>query len=304
MKTDRLIAITMYLLNHKKVNTLVLSEKFEVSKRTILRDIDALNLAGIPIVSSYGSDGGYEIMEGFQLSKQLAAADDYQNIVAALKGLLSAYENKTVATTLDKALSSTKNAEQRIFLDFSVAREGEGMQKKLEALEQAVQTQTLLRITYSNAEQNASTRLIEPLALSFQWYSWYLLAFCTVKQDYRLFKLARIINYEPSDGEFTKEHANVEQLLKNQQQDDKRTYYSIKLLCKCSLREQVLEYLNGTILEEYENGDFLLALHVPFERMWFSLLLGFGDQVQVLEPEDVKVLLKEKAKEILSVYSK
>ena len=292
----------MFLLNRETVSASTLAERFEVSKRTIQRDIDVLNQAGIPVVSTCGADGGYEIMDGFKLTKQIAGVDDYLNIITALKGLSTAYENGKINATLEKALSSMQGGEQRIFIDFTVAREGMHVNEYLRIIEKAIYAKTPLRIEYTNAEQISSMRLVEPLALSYQWYAWYLFAYCTEKKDYRLFKLLRISRCEQIDGVFTKEHGNVELLMKKKSASDDRKYLNIRLLCKKDIRQQALEYLNSNIVEEYKNGDFVITMDAPFERMWFSLIMGFGDQVQVLEPESLKIMLKQKAKEILSMY--
>mgnify|MGYP001036218334 CR=1 FL=1 len=303
MKIDRLIAITMYLLNRETVSASALAERFEVSKRTIQRDIEALNQAGIPIISTYGAEGGYEIIDGFKLHKQIAGVDDYLNIIIALKGFSSAYDNSKINATLEKALATMQGGEQRVFIDFTVARESTSVNEYLKIIEKAIYSETPLEIEYTNAKGVSSTRIIEPLALSYRWYAWYLFAYCTEKQDYRLFKLPRIVKCEPSSGIFSKEHGNIEKLMKSAQSPDKRKYYHIRLLCKKEIRQQALEYLGDNIVAEYENGDFILQpLEVPFERMWFSLLLGFGNQVEVLEPNELKQMLQEKAKDISSLY--
>lgn len=303
MKTDRLIAITMYMLNRETVSASTLAERFEVSKRTIQRDIDALNQAGIPIVSTYGSDGGYEIMDGFKLIKQIAGVDDYLNIIIALKGLSSAYDNGKINTTLEKALATMQGGEQHVFIDFTVARERKQVNEHLKMIEKAISAKTLLCIDYTNADGMMSKRTVEPLALSYQWYAWYLFAYCTQKQGYRLFKLPRIVNCRPTAGCFSKQHGNVEELLKTASSPGKRKQFHIRLLCKKEIRQQAIEYLGDNIIEECENGDFILQLNeVPFERMWFSLLLGFGDQVEVLEPDELRAMLKQKVEEILSIY--
>lgn len=301
MKTDRLIAITLYLLNRETVSASALAARFEVSKRTIQRDVEALNQAGIPIVSTYGAGGGYAIMGGFHLAKQPVTADDLLNITAALKGLSTAYASERVDDTLKKALAAKQGAEQRIFVDISAARERAQVNARLKTAEQAIRAQTPLRIAYTSAENATSERVVEPLALSYRWYAWYLLAFCTVRQDYRLFKLARIARCEPLDAPFTKAHGNVEALLSAVGRADGQALH-VRLLCKGAIRRQALEYIGSNVVEERPDGDFVLAFDAPFERMWFSLLLGFGDQVKVLEPPELIPLLKQRAQEILSLY--
>lgn len=303
MKIDRLIAITIHLLNRQIVSASALAERFEVSKRTIQRDINTLTLAGIPIVATHGSDGGYGIMDGFRLQKQIAGTDDYQNIITALQGLTTAYSNQKIQATLEKVLLSLPRSEQRVFIDLSVAREGVGTEDYLKSIEAAIHDKVPLEIEYTSAQQTVSTRVVEPLALTYRWYAWYLLAYCTVKRDYRLFKLARLSACRPLPGRFSREHGPVEDLLQAQLSADTRRYLAIKLLCRREARQQVLEYLQGQIVAEHESGDFTYAMQLPEnERMWFSLLLGFGDQVRVLEPEELRARLRQKAQEILTIY--
>ena len=303
MKTDRLIAITMYLLNRETVSAAALAEKFEVSKRTIQRDIDALNRAGIPIVSAYGTTGGYSIFDTFRPAKQLTNADDYLHIITALKGLTTAYESDRLNATLEKALAATQGRKQHIFIDFSVAREGMLVNAHLRTIEEAIVNKTLLSINYTSADGVCTERTVEPLALSFQWCTWYVFAYCQTRQGYRLFKLPRITHCEQVAGTFSQNHSDAETLMNRDSTSDTRKHYRVRLLCKKAARQPVLEYLGTNITMEHENGDFELLLpDVPLERMWFSLLLGFGNQVEVLEPAELKTLLAARAKEILSVY--
>ncbi len=302
MKIDRLIAITMYLLNRETVSASLLAERFEVSKRTIQRDIETLCLAGIPIVSTYGAEGGYKIMDGFGLTKQIAGMDDYLNIIIALKGLSSAYDNKKIKETLEKALTIMKGSEQRLFVDFAVAREGSQVNKHLQVIEKAIHVQTPLLMKYTNADNITSERVVEPLALSFQWYAWYMFAYCTLNKSYRWFKLIRIIDCQPTSGFFTKAHDNIDSLMKNNLEPDQRKYYCVRLLCKKEVKEQVMEYLSSNITEEFDDGNFMIEFNVPFERMWFSIILGFGNQVEVIDPPELITMLKQKADEIMSIY--
>ena len=302
MKIDRLIAITMYLLNRETVSASVLAKRFEVSKRTIQRDIEVLCRAGIPIASTYGFDGGYKIMDGFRLTKQIAGIDDYLNIVIALKGLSSAYDNKKIKETLEKALTIMQDREQRLFVDFTIAREGAYVNKHLPVIEKAIHEQAPLLIKYTNADNIPSERVVEPLALSFRWYAWYMFAYCTLNKSYRWFKIIRIMDCQPTSGIFTKIHDEIDKLMKNNLEPDKRKYYCVRLLCKKEVKLQVMEYLNPAIIKENEDGNFIIELNVPFERMWFSIILGFGDQVKVIEPPELIIMLKQKAEEIMSIY--
>lgn len=305
MKIDRLMGITMYLLNRSVVSARELSEKFEVSVRTIVRDVETLNIAGIPISSSTGASGGYEILDTFRLNKQITNMDDYLFIITALKGMCSAYDNKKFEITLEKllAVGDDKSEKQRVFLDFGVVKEGVNVPEYIQVLEAAIADKYIVEFDYTDSDNRINHRIIEPLALTYKWYAWYLFGYCTYKNDYRIFKLNRINNLCATQRLFTLEHSDISNLLETQWNNDSRTYWDVKLFCKAEVRIPVMEYLKGKVLEEHENGDFVILLHVPEnERMWFSLLLGFGDKLKILEPHELKDRLLQKVHEIQNLY--
>jgi predicted DNA-binding transcriptional regulator YafY len=305
MKIDRLIGITMYLLNRNVVSARELAERFEVSVRTIVRDAEVLSIAGIPISSSTGASGGYEILDTFKLNKQITTMEDYLFIITALKGMCSAYDNKKINTTLEKLLTAGnyKDEEQRVFIDFGVVREGENIPKFVREIEEAIRNKSIVEFDYTDSTGQKSHRTVEPLALNYRWYAWYLLAYCTCKNDYRLFKLNRLTDLIVTNHPINYEHGNVPELLEKQWSNDTRRYIPMKLLCKAEARVPIMEYMKGKIVEVRENGDFVMVTHgIENERIWFSLLLGFGDSVEVLEPQEIIDMLKEKTLQIQNLY--
>lgn len=306
MKIDRLLGIVVYLLNRDVVSARILADKFEVSQRTIQRDIESINLAGIPIISLAGANGGYKILDSFKLNNQISNSDDYMFILTALKGLGSAYDNRKLDLTLEKILHTSihnNELQQKLFLDFTVVREDPNTSPLIKLIESAIDEKRTVSFDYTNADNYPTHPLVEPVALTYKWYAWYLLGYCTERQKYRLYKLHRIKNLEKTQIPFATTHQSGDVLLAEQEKNDSRRYYRIKLLCKKDARIQVSEYLNGQIVEELNNGDFILSMHVPAnERMWFSLLLGFGDQITVIEPDELRIRLADKAKEILNLY--
>jgi len=287
MKISRLIAIVIYLMNRDIVSASALAEKFEVSRRTIQRDIEALCEAGIPIASTYGSEGGYEILDTFRLQKGLIEDKDFGNIITALEGLCSAFPAQAPGHTLEKMRQLAQPQDRTIFLDLSASREGLGSGDFYE-IEQAVRQKRPMRITYSSGSGLVTKRVIEPLALLYKWYAWYLFAYCRAKEDYRLFKVARVTSYEILDGDFGTPHPDVFTLLQRHEQASQIPRYNVLLKCANKLEQQVKEYLNG-VIENREGDFFYYRMCMPVaERMWFSLLLGFGDQVEVIEPQALR----------------
>lgn len=303
VKIDRLMAILLYLMNHETVSASLLAERFEVTRRTIQRDMETLGQAGVPVVSALGAGGGYGVMDGFRLLKPVTRAEDYRNIVTALRGLSTAYDSREVEETLHKALLRLPQREQRVFVDFSAAGESPAVRRYLRMMERAAAGETLLRLDYTGADGEASQRTVEPLALSLRWYAWYLFAWCREKRDYRLFKLQRVTACKEVPGGFSKKHGDIETLMEQSASRDGREQYRVRLRCAASVRGAALEYLGGAVVKELPGGDCELLLpERPFERMWFSLLMGFGGGIEVLEPDTLRRMLREKAREMTALY--
>lgn len=143
MKIDRLMAIVVYLLNNGRTSAQKLAEEFEISSRTIMRDLESLDQAGIPIQSFYGVEGGYQIMDDFVLEKQVATTHEYDWIVTALKGMASAYANKSLKQTLTKMNNLTNAEGNAISVDFGVASEDYKINEQLMLLEDAIKKRML-----------------------------------------------------------------------------------------------------------------------------------------------------------------
>ncbi len=188
-------------------------------------------------------------------------------------------------------------------MDFSVLREGKEASKQIHILENAIKEKKLVMFDYINAENIVSHREIEPIVLTYKWYKWYLFGFCIAREDYRLFKLIRMNNINVTNTPFSKVHLSADILMMQNEKEDKRKYFDIKLLCKAEIKMFTAEYLNGVIEKEYADGDFILNLHMPYgEHLWFGTLLSLGNKAVVLEPEALKEKLYKKAKEILDIY--
>ena len=302
-KIDRLYAITEYLLNNGKASSRELSQKFEVSVRTIQRDIDALCQAGIPIVAETGANGGYYLAENFRMDAHIATDEDYLFILTALKGFYSAMNNPRINATLEKVASLTKNSDNGIILNFSVLREGDN--QLLQILQDAIKAKHPVSFEYTNTDNITRIHTVEPIAVVYQWYSWYLLAYSVVKNDYRTYKLIRMRNSKIIDAAFTKEHKSAEEILNENDKKMPPKHIEIIAHCKSEARAKAIEYLNGKITCEYENNDCDMKLYViENEHLWFGMLLSLGDGIEIKAPEHIKNRVLESAKKIVSLYQK
>lgn len=303
MKTERLYAITVYLLNHGKTSANELAKHFEVSQRTIQRDIDSLCLSGIPIVATAGAAGGYEISESYRLGKGYATSDDYSNIRTALHGLVSATADPGARHTLEKIVHAQDPEDNGIILDFSVLQEA--VPDTLAILQAAVKEKRSVEFTYTNNNSETRTHTVEPVAVIYRWYAWYLLAYSKVRNDYRTYKLVRMSHLKVTDIPFTKEHETADTILHKIDQTDSRQYTEILLKCKASAKTRIIEYLKGIVTEELPGGAALIkATIVENEQFWVGTLLSLGDNVEVISPEKIRTRLFRAAEEIAAVYQK
>lgn len=283
MKIDRLVAIMNYLLRHGKTSAQKLAEEFEVSARTIVRDMETLGQAGIPIQSTYGADGGYSILDTYVIDKAIMNRQDYAHIITALYALLSTYTNKDVEQTMDKVFPFYDKTDIPVQLDFSVANEKPEINEYITILERAIRQQKTVAFRYTNNENEVRQIQAEPVRLEFKWYNWYLTAYYARYQDYCMFKLIRMENLEMLERENTIDHANREIVI-----SDDRKVVTVTLRGNARIKSKCREYLNGEVKEECADGSFVYRFTAPEnEFFWFGVILSFGNNVTILEPRSV-----------------
>ncbi len=300
MKIDRLMAITIYLLNHGKTSAQKLSEAFEVSPRTIMRDMDTLGQAGIPIQSSYGVDGGYQIMDTFIMDKQLVNNNDYSVIITALKGLYSAYNNKNIEQILAKVNLLMNEQKNPISIDLSIAHENRVVNTQIQLLEEAINQKRIVQFQYTNNKNETKLLQVEPVSVTYKWYNWYLIGYYEKYQDYVMFKLVRMESLIATDKKNTKEHKLSDIQLAESNEND---MIEIKLRGKSHVKVKCKEYLNGKITKEYNNGDFEFCFTVPKrESYWYGVILSMGSDVKIIEPKSVIKRILETCDELIKAY--
>jgi predicted DNA-binding transcriptional regulator YafY len=306
MKIERLLGIVVYLLNRDFVNANTLAEKFEVSTKTIQRDIETLNLSGIPITSIQGVNGGYGILDSFKLDKQIASTEDYRFIITALMGMNSAYNNKKIETTLEKILSVSKQEKAintKVKIDFSASREGKNIDEYIKIIENAIDKEKVIEFEYTNSYGDKTLREVEPIGVIYKWYAWYMLGYCCDKKDYRQFKLLRMRNLRKLDKVFSIKHENINDLLSKHEKRDNQKYVDIKILCKEEIRISIEEYFPNAKIIENEDDNFILQFQgVMNEVFWKALLFAYGSKIKIIEPEELKIEFMSKAKEIIDMY--
>ena len=290
MHESRLFKIVYYLLDKGQATALELAQMFEVSVRTIYRDIDTLSEAGIPVWSKTGRNGGIYIMNDFVLDKVVLSDEEKQEILTSLQGL-SAIQNINNNDVLNK-LSALFNISSQnwIEVDFSRWSGSQSDNEKFESLKSAVIHRKNVKITYAGSDETISERVVEPLKLVYKSRAWYLQAYCTKKQDYRLFKLSRILDWEVLD------ESCIHKSMPIDKESQSQNYNQITLRFPKEMAYRVYDEFDKTWVRQQENGDLIVSAQMPEDAWLIGFLFSFGTQVEVLEPAYLRDILAQQAK--------
>ncbi|MCM3782161.1 YafY family transcriptional regulator [Neobacillus mesonae] len=311
MKIERLMAITILLLNRKRMQAQDLADRLEVSLRTIYRDLDRLNMAGIPIVSYTGGEGGFEIMESFRLDRQVLSMDDLTALTIALRGLQSskAYYGGKLDVLLEKVGALVSKAEGKgfintepVMIDLDPWRNSDTEKLKYEALNKAINESRLISFSYTDIRGNETKRQIEPMGLVLKGYTWYLYGFCLQRDDFRNFRLSRIRGLTSLHDRFDRRAISLSEL--NDQWGPKREDNLIDLILKFkgTARAQVEDYFDETEVECQSDGSLIVRVQYPENDWLIGFLLSFRTEVCVLEPMRIASAVRKAAIEISEMY--
>lgn len=296
MKMERLMGILTVLLRQEQVTAPALAARFEVSRRTINRDIDDLCRAGIPLVTTQGFGGGISIAEGYRIDKTLLSEEELQTVFAALRGLDSVA--KTPHTLADKLLGRRcVEAEDVILIDLASHYQA-SLREKIEVVRRAVAARETVAFHYVSPK-GESERTVEPYRLVFQWSSWYLLGYCLQNHDFRLFKLNRLWQLAPTGAHFTPREIPPEKL----DFGGHLAGGTIHLEARFDRSEKY------RLIEEYgidccrDDGQ---ALHFAWDFVSYEVMrqwvLSFGDRVLVLQPPRLRADLRNQAQRLQQLY--
>lgn len=290
MQESRLFKIVYHLLDKGQATAPELAEKFEVSVRTIYRDIDALSAAGIPIYAETGRNGGIRLMNDFILDKTVLSKQEKQEILSALQSMNVA-QNINSSRTLQK-LSAIFNLGSENWLEVDFSRWGgkEFDNEKFELLKSAVIHCKNVKIYYANSYGITSERTVQPCKLAYKSKSWYLKAFCTEKQDWRIFKLNRIIDLEVLNESFS--HKDFPKQIDSSDEECNR----ITLRFPKEMAYRVYDEFDETQIQHQENGDIIASANMPEDSWLIGYLLSFGAQVDIISPAYLRDILAEQAK--------
>ncbi|WP_125144424.1 helix-turn-helix transcriptional regulator [Clostridium transplantifaecale] len=300
MKIDRLIGILSILLQQEKVTAPYLAEKFEVSRRTINRDIEDICKAGIPIVTSQGQNGGISIMEGYRMDKTLLTSSDMQAILAGLKSLDSVSGSKRYQQLMEKLAmgnSSVLASNNHIMIDLA-SWYRTSLAPKISVLQAAVEDRRKVEFNYY-APGGESSRSIEPYLLIFKWSSWYLWGYCCEKQDYRLFKLNRMTDLKATEEQYEPRQIPVPDL------SAERVYplgIDVEAVFEPDMKWRLVEEFGMESFVEQEDGRLKFSFGFADKENLFGWLLSFGDRVELTKPVELRRELYEMMGRLQKMY--
>lgn len=301
MKIDRLIGILSVLIQKETVTALYLAEQFEVSRRTINRDIEELCKAGIPVVTKQGANGGISIMENYKMNRTLLTSTEMQDILAGLRSLDSINGTKRYGQLMEKLSVGSYDfmtGNQSILIDLSSWYK-DSLAPKIEMIRSAIDGQAELEFQYFSPK-GESWRIIEPYYLIFRWSSWYVWGWCKIRNDFRLFKLNRMNQLQLTENRFQKRTVSLPDLR------NERIFpggIRVKALFEADCKWRLAEEFGMGCFEEQSNGKLLFYADYTDKENLISWLLTFRDQVTLLEPEDIRSEMQTILKKMQKNYS-
>ena len=302
MKIDRLIGILSILLQKEKITAPELAEHFEVSRRTINRDIEDLCKAGIPIQTTQGVGGGISIMSGYRMDRTILTSRDMQMILAGLRSLDSVSGSSYYSQLMEKIQAGSSelvSGKESVLIDLSSWYKAT-LAPKISMIQDAIESRHLIKFKYF-APSGESVRTIEPYYVVFKWTSWYVYGWCLKRKDYRLFKLNRMDKVELTDKEF--ECRNVPLPDMSAELLYPRNI-KVKALFDADMKWRRVEEFGMKCYSETKDGKLLFEEYYSDMDNLVSWMLTFGDKVEVLEPEEVRERLKAMADNMIKVYGR
>ena len=302
MKIDRLIGIITILLQKEKTTISQLAERFEVSGRTIQRDIDHICKAGIPIVSMQGYGGGLSIAEGYKINQTILTQEELSAIFMGLKSVDSVSKYTYTQSLMEKFAYKERavlSGHNRIIIDLASFYQV-SLTEKIELIKQAINNQELIKFQYYS-EKGESERTIEPYFIIFRWSAWYVYGYCLMKEDYRLFKLNRLSKLQNLKTSYE------ERVISEKELDFDHYIWNddIKLtaLFDKSVKYRLIdEYGPECITIDNQSGKLVFENNFTNRNYLLQWILSYGDAVKVIEPPDLVDEICLNAKNILNQY--
>ncbi|WFD10674.1 helix-turn-helix transcriptional regulator [Tepidibacter hydrothermalis] len=302
MQIDRLFKIIFILLNKDTVTAKELSERFEVSTRTIYRDIDKLSSAGIPIYTSKGSGGGISLLDNFTLNKSLISENEQNEILLGLESLkLAKYPNIESLISKLNAVFKSPNNYNWIDIDFSHWGSEKDEHQKFTDIKSGIINHNIIIFEYISSYGKKTFRRVEPLRLVFKSKTWYLQAFCTIKQDFRTFRISRMKKIKVINETF--ERILPDDFPIGYATAECNLIVTLKLRFNQQMEYRVYDEFDENYITKNNDGSFNIEVSFPENEWVYGYIMSFGYFVEVLEPKHIRDIIKDRLNKAIEQYN-
>ena len=308
MKIDRLVSIILMLLDKKRISAQELADMFEVSPRTIYRDIETINTAGIPVNSTSGVGGGFEIMPKYKIDKNVFSSADLSAILMGLSGISTMIRGDELVNALAKVKSfipaeRAKDIElkaNQIYIDLNPWTSDGNIQAYLEIIKTALQESKLLSFEYADRYGNETARTAEPYQLVLKNSRWYWQGYCLTRNDFRLFRLSRTSQLQIREETFTPREYQKPQL---DFTDIAATMQkTIKIRIHRSVIDRALDFCAYKHFSPDGEEHYIVSFPFIENEYHYNILLSFGDKCECLEPPSIRSEMKRRIHDLAALY--
>lgn len=301
MKLERLLSIIFKLLHNEILSASSLADEFQVSSRTIYRDIEAICAAGIPIVSYQGANGGFGIMKGYKFDKSLIGSHDVLNLITVLSSLSGLFEDKEVEHTIDRLKSlDTSGNNRTLYVELESLRTEPN---SLRHLRKAIHEKKVIRFDYVSNKNEFTSREAEPIHLHYKFRNWYVYGYCRERQDVREFKVSRMMNITLTQEEFMHSHKVKDD--SSYSDSNAEGFEDVVIWVEPnSLAKALDQFQNASkVMNNDGSMTFTISVYQPLHAGWLiSILLSFGSGAKMIKPVQLQLKLIAEAKKIMKVY--
>ena len=298
MQINRLFEIVYLLLEKKQMTAKELAEHFEVSARTVYRDVETLSAAGIPIYMAKGKGGGISLLPDFVLNKAVITEEERADILSSLKAVQAVSVTES-GTALNK-LGSLFGAQEAdwIEVDFGLWGDGEKESVLFELIKSAILEKKVVRFAYAATGREMKERVVEPLKLVFKASNWYLYAYCRLREDYRFFKLKRMRDVELISEKF--ERQRPKKILQNE--NSYQSGESVKVLLKFDKQAAFRAMDDFSECEMQDDGSVSVSCEYMVGEWLTDIVIGYGEHCEVISPQWLRDEVEEKLRRMLVKY--
>lgn len=297
-----MFGILCILLEKEMTTVKELAEYFEVSSRTIHRDLLDLSSEGFPVVTKQGIGGGVSLLPNFKYNKSALNKEEMDILLAGIQGFASIDDGTRIKTLLAKLRLVQEDRlllENDIIIDFTSWNHNSTIIEKIKIIRSAIATHHMIQIEYYSGSSGYSKRIIEPYKLIFKQEYWYLFGYCTKRQEFRMFKINRISTLKIC-REIYEERTNFEiPTMQSDFSNDKGTLITVRM-------DKMYEFLAIDFFGKENIKEINNSLYISFSTeyvQWvISTFASLGDKAEIIEPESLREKIKNFLKQAENQY--